>query len=98
MAEQRTESGPDLTAGVPSRTLSEGAILAGTVGDDRVVLVRAGGRLFAVGANCTHYRGPLAQGLVVGSTVRCPWHHAAFSLETGEAVRAPALDPIRRWR
>jgi len=98
MAEQRTESGPDLTAGVPSRTLSEGAILAGTVGDDRVVLVRAGGRLFAVGANCTHYRGPLAQGLVVGTTVRCPWHHAAFSLETGEAVRAPALDPIRRWR
>ena len=98
MAEQRTESGPDLTAGVPSRTLSEGAILAGTVGDDRVVLVRAGGRLFAVGANCTHYRGPLAQGLVVGTTVRCPWHHAAFSLETGEALRAPALDPIGCWR
>lgn len=98
MAEQRTESGPDLTAGVPSRTLSEGAIVAGTVGTSRVVLVRTEGRLFAVGANCTHYRGPLADGLVVGTTIRCPWHHAAFSLETGEALRAPALDPIGCWR
>jgi apoptosis-inducing factor 3 len=98
MAEQRTESGPDLTAGVPSRTLAEGTIVAGNVGEARVVLVRTGGRLFAVGANCTHYRGPLAEGLVVGTTIRCPWHHAAFSLETGEAVRAPGLDPIKCWR
>ena len=58
----------------------------------------AGGRFFAVGARCTHYRGHLADGLVVGQTIRCPLHHACFSLETGEALRAPALDPIACWK
>src|SRR5512144_3247387 len=98
MSERRAESGPDLAAGVPAGSLSEGSIVSGSVGSDSVVLVRTGGRLFAVGANCTHYRGPLAEGLVVGATIRCPLHHATFSLETGEALRAPALDPIGCWR
>jgi NADPH-dependent 2,4-dienoyl-CoA reductase/sulfur reductase-like enzyme/nitrite reductase/ring-hydroxylating ferredoxin subunit len=98
MAERRAEGGPDLTAGVPASAVVEGSTFAGTVGSDSVVLVRTGGRLFAVGANCTHYRGPLAEGIVVGTTIRCPLHHAAFNLETGEAVRAPALDPIRCWK
>jgi len=88
----------DLTAGVPTASLPEGAALSGTVGDDEVVLVRTGDRFFAVGAHCTHYRGALAEGLVVGGTIRCPLHHACFDLVTGEAVRAPALDPIGCWR
>src|SRR5262249_54242977 len=89
---------PDLSAGVPFASLKSGHILAGRVGDDDVVLTRAGDRLFAVGAACTHYHGPLAEGLVVGETIRCPLHHACFSLETGELLRAPALDPIACWR
>src|SRR5512132_4341207 len=88
----------DLTTGISARSIVEGATVLGHVGDEAVVLARAGDRLFAVGAHCTHYRGPLAEGLIVGETVRCPWHHACFSLETGAAVRAPALDPIDCWR
>jgi NADPH-dependent 2,4-dienoyl-CoA reductase/sulfur reductase-like enzyme/nitrite reductase/ring-hydroxylating ferredoxin subunit len=73
-------------------------MILGHVGKDHVVLARSGDRFFAVGAHCTHYHGPLAEGIVVDNTVRCPWHHACFNLETGEALRAPALDPIACWR
>ncbi len=89
---------PDLRAGIAFRDLPDGSIVAGRIDDEEAILVRCGALLYAVGASCTHYHGPLAEGLVVGDTVRCPWHHACFSLRTGEALRAPALDPIPCWR
>jgi NADPH-dependent 2,4-dienoyl-CoA reductase/sulfur reductase-like enzyme/nitrite reductase/ring-hydroxylating ferredoxin subunit len=92
------ESGPDFSSGVPFGDLADGTPLAGRVGEDEAMLVRRGQTVYATGAHCTHYHGPLAEGLVVGDTVRCPWHHACFDLKTGEAVRAPALDPIPCWR
>ena len=91
------DSGPDLAAGVPAADVAEGAMLAGHVGDDAVLVARVAGELFAIGAHCTHYHGPLADGLIVGHAVRCPWHHAHFCLRTGEALAAPAIDPVGRW-
>jgi NADPH-dependent 2,4-dienoyl-CoA reductase/sulfur reductase-like enzyme/nitrite reductase/ring-hydroxylating ferredoxin subunit len=73
-------------------------MLAGHVGEEAVLLVQRGNDFFAVGATCTHYGGPLAEGLVVGDTVRCPWHHACFSLKTGEALHAPAFTPLDCWK
>lgn len=87
-------SGPDLRAGVRADELPEGAPFAGVVDGEGVVLVRRGDEVRAVGGSCTHYGGPLAEGLVVGDTIRCPWHHACFDLETGGVVGAPALQPI----
>src|SRR4051794_41801158 len=88
----------DLTAGVPADSIPDASSLAGKVGEHDVLLVRTGGRFFAVGAYCTHYKGVLADGIVVGDTVRCPLHHSCFSLHTGEALYAPALDPIKCWQ
>src|SRR5262245_677930 len=88
----------DLSKGIAASTLKDGGMILGRVGDDDVVLARSGDELFAVRAQCSHYRGPLAEGLIVGTTVRCPWHHACFDLRTGEPLRAPALDPIPCWR
>jgi NADPH-dependent 2,4-dienoyl-CoA reductase/sulfur reductase-like enzyme/nitrite reductase/ring-hydroxylating ferredoxin subunit len=88
----------DLSQGVAASALTDGGMIVGRVDDEEVVVARSGTELFAVRAHCSHYRGPLAKGLIVGDTVRCPWHHACFSLRTGEALRAPALDPISCWR
>jgi apoptosis-inducing factor 3 len=89
---------PDLRAGVEIRDISDGAIVSGRVDSAEAVLVRRGEEFFAVGAQCTHYHGALALGLAVGDTIRCPLHHACFSLRSGAALRAPALDPIACWR
>jgi apoptosis-inducing factor 3 len=97
-AEQSKPKGPDLTQGVALRDVPDGGMIAGHVGDDAVLLARRGEELFAIGATCSHYGGPLAEGLMVGDTVRCPWHHACFSLRTGEAVATPAFNPMSSWR
>ena len=97
-ATQSPASDPDFTLGIPLDQLADGQMLAGHVGDDAVLLARCGNDYFAIGATCTHYGGPLAEGLVVGDTVRCPWHHACFSLRTGEALEAPAFNPVSCWR
>jgi len=91
-------AGPDLVKdGVSLSDVADGARLLGHADGEPVLVVRQGDEIFAVAASCTHYGGPLAEGLVVGETVRCPWHHAAFNLRTGEAVRAPALNPLACW-
>ena len=95
--EQNTPQGPDLTQGVALTDFVDGKLL-GHVGDEEVLLVQSSGEIFAVGAHCTHYHGPLAEGLITGESVRCPWHHACFDLRTGEAERAPALSPLACWK
>ncbi len=90
-------TGPDLSRGVSLRDVPEGGMLVGHAKGKPVLLARTGGEFHAVGATCTHYGASLGDGLLVGDTVRCPWHHACFNLRTGEAVRAPALDPLPQW-
>ena len=98
MAQDETKPiGPDLSQGISLDQLADGKMLVGHVGGEDVLLVRRGQDIFAVGAHCAHYHGPLVDGLVVGDTVRCPWHHACFDLRTGEALAAPALSPIACW-
>lgn len=99
MSIEKTElEGPDLSEGVGLSALAEGGMLLGHAQGEPVILARRGDGVFAVGALCTHYGAPLVDGLLVGDTVRCPWHHACFDLRSGEAVRAPALNPIACWR
>ncbi|HXW27620.1 MAG TPA: FAD-dependent oxidoreductase [Xanthobacteraceae bacterium] len=95
--EQTPPAGPDLTKGVALADFAHGKLI-GHVGDEEVLLIRVGGEILAIGAHCSHYHGPLADGIVVGETVRCPWHHACFDLRTGEALRAPALSPLACWK
>jgi NADPH-dependent 2,4-dienoyl-CoA reductase/sulfur reductase-like enzyme/nitrite reductase/ring-hydroxylating ferredoxin subunit len=87
-------SGPDLAAGIAENDVPADGPLLGQANGESVLLVRNGEEIFAVGATCTHYGGPLAEGRVVDGTIRCPWHHACFDLRTGAVLRAPAFNPL----
>lgn len=91
-------TGPDLlTDGIPLADLPDGGMTTGHAQGEPVLLARRGAEIFAISAKCSHLGAPLEKGLLDGDTVRCPWHHACFSLRTGEALRAPALDPLPCW-
>jgi NADPH-dependent 2,4-dienoyl-CoA reductase/sulfur reductase-like enzyme/nitrite reductase/ring-hydroxylating ferredoxin subunit len=98
MAEQQeAPKGPDLRQGVEVAEVPDGGMIAGHVDGEAALLVHRGQEWFAIGAACSHYSGPLPEGLVVGDTVRCPWHHACFSLRTGVVLRPPALNDLPTW-
>jgi len=99
MAEESSElEGPDFEKGVESETVADGEMLLGHAFGEAVLVARRGDDLFGIGATCTHYGGPLAKGLMVDCTVRCPWHHARFDLRTGEAIAAPALNDVASYK
>lgn len=94
MAEDKQLSGPDLKSGVELDKLIENEPFLGHYEGEAVILVRQGDHVLAMAGTCSHYGGPLAEGLLVGDTIRCPWHHARFNIHTGEAEGAPALNPL----
>jgi apoptosis-inducing factor 3 len=98
MSGEQQLTGPDLSQGINLSEIPDSGMLVGHVAGEGVLVVRRGDDVFAIGSTCTHYGGPLGEGLVVGDTVRCPWHHACFSLRTGEPLRPPALGPVASWR
>jgi NADPH-dependent 2,4-dienoyl-CoA reductase/sulfur reductase-like enzyme/nitrite reductase/ring-hydroxylating ferredoxin subunit len=97
MSGEQELTGPDLVQGIALADLADGALLQGHAGGEPVLLARQGDEVFALGAHCTHYGGPLAEGIMAEATVRCPWHHACFDLRSGEAVGAPALNALQRY-
>ena len=98
MTEEKKLSGPDFARGVSVTEFRDGGMLLGHAKGEPILVARYGNTFFAIGASCTHYGAPLVEGLLVDDTVRCPWHHACFSLRTGEALRAPALDSVSSWK
>jgi NADPH-dependent 2,4-dienoyl-CoA reductase/sulfur reductase-like enzyme/nitrite reductase/ring-hydroxylating ferredoxin subunit len=90
-------TGPDLRQGIGINDVNDGGLLLGHADGEPVVVHRRGDEFFALGAVCSHYGGPLAEGLVVGDTLRCPWHHGCFNIRTGEVIGAPALNDVSAW-
>ncbi|WP_213949517.1 FAD-dependent oxidoreductase [Luteibacter sp. dw_328] len=90
--------GPDFSQGVYASTLPEDGVFAGHVNGEAIIVARTNDGIVALGGACSHYSGPLHEGLRVGDTISCPWHHACFDLKTGRALKAPALAPVARWK
>src|SRR6266540_4726054 len=89
---------PDFEKGCDIDNVPDGGMLLGHAFGEPILVARNGQEIFAIGATCTHYGGPLAKGLMVDCTVRCPCHHARFDLQTGEAIAAPALTDVSCWK
>ena len=99
MAEPSSElEGPDFEKGYKIDELADGEMRLGHAFGEGILAAKKGREIFAIGATCTHYGGPLANGLMVDCTVRCPWHHARFDLRTGEAIAAPALSDVACYK
>ena len=97
-AEQEEPQGVDLAGeGVGEDSIREGEPVLGHAHGASIVLVRAGDEVFALDATCTHYGGPLAEGIFDGQCLRCPWHHAAFDVRTGSPARPPALQAVETY-
>jgi NADPH-dependent 2,4-dienoyl-CoA reductase/sulfur reductase-like enzyme/nitrite reductase/ring-hydroxylating ferredoxin subunit len=95
MAEPSEElTGPDLAKGIEISSVTPGALLAGHAFGEPVLLVHVAPNWFAVGGKCTHYGAPLAEGVLVSETIRCPWHHGCFELRNGAASGAPPLTDL----
>ncbi|MGB9595060.1 MAG: FAD-dependent oxidoreductase [Candidatus Poribacteria bacterium] len=64
------------------------------IGELTLVLIRKGGKYYAMGGKCSHAGAPLAEGLLHNHKIRCPWHQACFNMLTGERIEPPAMDDL----
>ena len=80
-----------------STTCKNGETKQVSVGETEILLAKINDRFYAVGAYCTHYKAPLAEGAVSGESVICPWHNACFNLVTGDRQAPPGLDSLTRY-
>lgn len=61
------------------------------VGNREIAIFNLGDRFLAIDNRCPHKAGPLADGIVSGTTVVCPLHAWKLSLESGKGVNGPSL-------
>ena len=80
-----------------SSDLAAGEMQQVDAGGTPVLLARTAAGLHACTAHCTHYGAPLADGVLDGTTVVCPWHHACFSVAGGALLEPPALDALKSF-
>jgi nitrite reductase/ring-hydroxylating ferredoxin subunit/uncharacterized membrane protein len=59
-----------------------------------ILLVRRGQKIYAVGAVCSHYGGPLEKGKLDGDQIECPWHYSRFSITDGKEKGGPTTSPL----
>jgi 3-phenylpropionate/trans-cinnamate dioxygenase ferredoxin subunit len=74
-----------------------GKIKVVETGERRIALCNYGGKIYAIADECTHDRGPLDQGELIGGEVECPRHGARFDIATGRATRLPAVRPVKTY-
>jgi apoptosis-inducing factor 3 len=67
------------------------------IGSLKIVLLRAGERVYAYQGECPHAQAPLDEGVVCNGRLICPWHKAMFTVEDGQVCEPPALSGLTRY-
>ncbi|MFZ0452784.1 MAG: FAD-dependent oxidoreductase [Ignavibacteriaceae bacterium] len=76
----------------------KGEMKSVSVGEDKEILIlNINDKIYALGAHCTHYGAPLADGVLNDDTIICPWHHACFNVKTGALEEPPASDDLPKF-
>jgi nitrite reductase/ring-hydroxylating ferredoxin subunit len=77
----------------------EGEMLGVTAAGEDILLVRTGGRLYAISNLCSHAGAwlELGQLLPASCEVECPVHEGRFDLRTGAPTRGPADEAVRAY-
>lgn len=89
---------PELVAVAKIEEIPPGTIKVVEVGDRRIALCNYDGTIYAIDDECTHDRGSLDQGELIGREVECPRHGARFDVTTGRPTRLPAVRPVRSYK
>ncbi|MFT4721894.1 MAG: 3-phenylpropionate/trans-cinnamate dioxygenase ferredoxin subunit [Candidatus Azotimanducaceae bacterium] len=79
-----------------SEIQEDGQMFVELDGED-ILLVKHGGQYHAVAYLCSHAEFSLEGGSLHNGCITCPYHGAEFSLTTGEALAAPAYEPIKTY-
>ncbi|HLZ60583.1 MAG TPA: Rieske 2Fe-2S domain-containing protein [Ktedonosporobacter sp.] len=84
------DSSEEFTPVMDDTALQPNQLTRVMVGTTPVLLVRHGGKIYALTATCTHAGGPLDEGTIEDKCIVCPWHGSKFSLEDGSVQGGPA--------
>jgi nitrite reductase/ring-hydroxylating ferredoxin subunit/uncharacterized membrane protein len=83
----------DFVAVLPESELADDKPTRAMYQDVPVLLIRRGGRLFAMADTCSHFGAPLSEGRLVDNSIVCPYHSSRFDLEDGRVLDGPAVHP-----
>ena len=66
-------------------------------GSVHIAVFNYDGYYYALEDMCTHDGGELTGGEISGPEVECPRHGARFDIRTGQALCAPAYEPVAKF-
>jgi len=77
--------------------VSSGDFKQFNIQETEVLVINSNGRFFCLAARCTHAGAPLAEGELVGDTLKCPWHGSIFKITDGAVLKGPAVKPLKAY-
>ena len=74
--------------------LAEKVPVVVAAGEEKVLLVRLSGTVYAVGHKCPHYEEKLEHGALFGTQIICKSHFARMDVTTGRVIAPPAFNDL----